>query len=355
MHPTWKTNWPESRQRYLDWWQGKGTLLSMWGHLPKAGEPHETAVAPPSPAGPEQAWFDVTHRAARLHHDLSRSSFAADILPVADTNLGPGSLAAILGAEVGCSADSVWFDPPESFDGTIRFDPENRWWKLHCDLLRACKEKAQGRYWVGMPDLIEGLDILASLLGTQEMMMNAVTEPEQLEEQLGQLLQIWFQVFDELYEIIQVDGEMAFCCFSLWAPGRVAKLQCDCSIMISEEMFRQFCLPTLTRQCEWLDCSLYHLDGVGAIRHLDAILEVEELNAIQWTPGAGEPQGGDPKWFDLYRKIRAAGKSVMPVFVTLDELRPLLDAVGPDGLHLLMDFKTEVDIEAAEAVLEEYR
>lgn len=53
---------------------------------------------------------------------------------------------------------------------------------------------------------------------------------------------------------------------------------------------------------------MYHLDSVGAMHHLPALLEIEELNAIQWTPGVGEPQGGSPKWYDLYKKILAGGK-----------------------------------------------
>ncbi len=55
-------------------------------------------------------------------------------------------------------------------------------------------------------------------------------------------------------------------------------------------------------------------------------------------PGVGQPQGGDPAWFDLYRQIRAAGKSIMACWVELDELAPLLDAVGPAGLNVLMHF-----------------
>ena len=55
---------------------------------------------------------------------------------------------------------------------------------------------------------------------------------------------------------------------------------------------------------------------------MDALLEIKELNAIQWTPGVGEPQGGDPRWYDLYKRIIAGGKSIMANWVTLDELEP---------------------------------
>ena len=146
---------------------------------------------------------------------------------------------------------------------------------------------------------------------------------------------------------INENGEMAFCYFSIWGPGRVAKLQSDISIMMSPKSFRRFVQPYIREQCQRLDYSLYHLDGVGAMRHLDALLEIEELNAIQWTPGVGQPQGGDPCWFDLYKRIRAGGKAVMPCWVEVNELQPLLDAVGPAGVNVLMHFTSERDIDAA--------
>jgi arginase family enzyme len=100
---------------------------------------------------------------------------------------------------------------------------------------------------------------------------------------------------------------------------------------------------------------MYHLDGVEAMRHLPALLEVEELDAIQWTPGVGQPQGGDPAWYDLYKRIRASGKSLMASWVEVSELKPLLDTVGPDGIHVLMHFESERDIDAALEVASHYR
>ena len=91
------------------------------------------------------------------------------------------------------------------------------------------------------------------------------------------------------------------------------------------------------------------------MHHLDALLEIEELNAIQWTPGVGEPQGGSPKWYDLYNKILAAGKSIMACWVTLDELKPLLDNIGGEGVHLEMDFHNEREVEKAMRIVEEYQ
>lgn len=352
---TWKTNFEESKKHYLDWWNGKGLVLAMWEHLEKDGLPHAEISAPPTANDFNHYWFNPEWRSDFLNYQMSRNSYKADILPVANTQLGPGSLSAILGAELEGRADTIWIRENPNFDGQIVFDENNPWWRLHLDLLKACKRKAQGNYLVGCPDLVEGLDVLAGLKGSDNTLMDMMIAPDETLQQLQAVNDFYFKVFDQIYDIINENGEMAFCYFSLWGPKKTSKLQCDLSIMISPEDFRTFTLPFLKEQCNKIDYTLYHLDGVDAIRHLDALLEIENLNAIQWTPGYGQPQGGSSQWYDLYKKILAGGKSVMINWVQLDELKPLLDNVGNQGLHINVDFKSEKEIDEALEIVKDYR
>lgn len=326
----------------------------MWEHFQEGVQPH-AEITPPAPAKDlSQKWFDPQWRAEYLDWYVAHSSLKADILPVANTQLGPGSLAAILGGVFEGGEDTIWIHPHPDFTNEIVFNPEHPNWILHKELLKACKAKANGHYFVGMPDLMEGLDVLAALKGTDRVLLDTVMQPEILEQQMQQINDIYFKVFDELYDIIREGDEMAFCYFSSWAPGKMSKLQSDISTMISQDDYRRFVQPFIREQCQKIDYTLYHLDGVGAMHHLPALLEIEELNAIQWTPGVGEPQGGSPKWYDLYKKILAGGKSVMACWVTLDELKPLLDHIGADGVHLEMDFHNEKEVEQAMRIVEEY-
>ena len=326
----------------------------MWEHFQEGVQPH-AEIVPPAPAKDlSQKWFDPQWRAEYLDWYVAHSSLKADILPVANTQLGPGSLAAILGGVFEGGEDTIWIHPNPDFTDEIVFNPEHPNWILHKELLKACKAKANGHYFVGMPDLMEGLDVLAALKGTDRVLLDTVMQPEILEQQMQQINDIYFKVFDELYDIIREGDEMAFCYFSSWAPGKMSKLQSDISTMISQDDYRRFVQPFIREQCQKIDYTLYHLDGVGAMHHLPALLEIEELNAIQWTPGVGEPQGGSPKWYDLYKKILAGGKSVMACWVTLDELKPLLDHIGADGVHLEMDFHNEKEVEQAMRIVEEY-
>jgi hypothetical protein len=94
-----------------------------------------------------------------------------------------------------------------------------------------------------------------------------------------------------------------------------------------------------------MDYSLYHLDGTDAIRHLDALLEIDELHAIEWTPEAGKPGGADPIWHDMYRKILQAGKSLQLVNLTPDEVMPLFKAIGHQGVYVMPDFQSTEEVE----------
>lgn len=352
---TWKQNLEETKKHYIDWWNHKGIVVNMWEHFQNGVIPHAEVDMPPVPKNLDQKWFDPAWRAEYLDWYVAHSSLKADMLPVANTQLGPGSLAAILGGVFEGGEDTIWIHPNPQYTDDIKFDDNHPNWLLHKELLRACKEKAQGHYYVGMPDLMEGLDVLAAMKGTDKVLLDTVMQPEVLERQMQQINDIYFKVFDELYDIIREGDEMAFCYFSAWAPGKMAKLQSDISTMISVDDYRRFVQPFIREQCRKIDYTLYHLDGVGALHHLPALLEIEELNAIQWTPGVGEPQGGSPKWYDLYKRILAAGKSIMACWVTLDELRPLLDNIGINGVHLEMDFHNEDEVEQAVRIVEEYR
>lgn len=107
--------------------------------------------------------------------------------------------------------------------------------------------------------------------------------------------------------------------------------------MISPAMFDEFVRPALAEQCEWLDHAMFHLDGTQAVPHLPSLLAIPGLDAIEFTPQAGLEGGGHERWWPLYRRILAAGKSVQVVAVKPAEVAPLLDAIGTRGVYLHVD------------------
>lgn len=100
---------------------------------------------------------------------------------------------------------------------------------------------------------------------------------------------------------------------------------------------------------------MFHLDGHQCIAHLDLLLSIENLDAIEWTPDPTVPPGGSPRWYEMYRKILAAGNSVQAIGVKPPEILPLLDAVGGKGLMIMGEFASEQEYERYYKLVEPYR
>ena len=357
----WKANWDQTRKRFVNWWNHDGLLIGMWGALEAERCIHENVAAPLRPATIEERYCNASFRATENHYRLSRSVFPLDVLPSATTDLGPGSLALFLGSKPGFAEDTVWFHPcfeqelePEKLP-PLKFDSSHPWWRATEEIIRRCVVLSRGKYLVGCPDLVENMDVLSSLRGGQTLCMDLIERPEWVEQKIWEINEVWFAAYQRIYDLIKLDdGSSAFGAFYLWGRGRVAKLQCDASAMFSPKMYQRFVAPALTAQCAWLDHSLYHLDGTQAIKHLDSLLAIESLDAIEWTPQVGIETGGNKRWYDLYKRILSAGKSVQVVNVELNEIQPLLDAVGPKGIYLLIQFTDEREVEQAAKLVEPY-
>lgn len=339
----WKPDWPAARRALEAWWNGTGLALSVTA--PK-DEPWEE-IAPASPPGDYVAWrLDPAYRGQAERYRMSRTYFGGVAFPMFDTDVGgPGSLGLFLGAEGHIAETTVWYEPcirdPDSHP-SLRLDREGRWWKLHVECIEEARQQAAGRYVVGMPDLIENIDTLAQLRGSEQTLMDLLERPEWVKERISEINQAYFECYDALLsELGDAWGGSGFFAFGLWGPGKTAKVQCDFGCMISPAMFRRFVLPALAEQCAWLDYAMFHLDGTQAIPQLENLLSIERLRAIEWTPQAGLPGGGSPKWYDLYRRIKAAGKSVQAVGVEPHEVEPLIDAVGAEGMFIVTSAGSE--------------
>jgi hypothetical protein len=348
----WKPDWPAAQETFIRWWAREGMVLHLTATSPA---PRPPEPRPSRPADVVTAWLDPVYRRRQAEHEMSRTHFLAEAFPIFDTQIGPGSLSTFLGSRPDFAPDTVWYwpciDDPDA-GGPIRFNPENnRWLDAHLALIDEGVAHAAGRYLVSTPDMIENMDTLASLRGDSPLMFDLIERPGWVLEKIAEINQAYFDAYDLIYQRVKDwRGGSVFSAFRIWGPGKTAKLQCDISATFSARMFRKFVQPSLQEQVRWLDYSLYHLDGTTCFQHIDPLLEIEGLNAIEWTPQAGKPGGGSPEWFDLYRRIKAGGKGVQCVGVEDHEVLPLLDAVGPEGLYIMLN-ERERTLDEAEAIL----
>jgi hypothetical protein len=120
----------------------------------------------------------------------------------------------------------------------------------------------------------------------------------------------------------------------IWSERPAIDLQSDFSCMMSAEMFDEYLLPFIAEQTEMVERTIYHLDGPGAIQHLDSLLALPDLDGIQWVPGAaGAPATA---WIDLLKHVQDAGKLVY-AYCDVSHVQHLLAELRPEGLMLIVE------------------
>jgi 5-methyltetrahydrofolate--homocysteine methyltransferase len=316
MYNTYVDDWSVVKDRFEQWWNrepwDKPTDRPLMRIIATGKPGRTTAVA--KPQEPREKYLNVSSILADFRNYCETHYFLGDAFPSVDINLGPGSMTLYLGGEPGFAWDTVWYKEkcasPQEFE-TLRYDENNPWWVLHQKMAAEAVTLAAEDFYVNIPDIIENLDILSALRGSQNLCYDIIDEPDMVRRGMEIIDNIYFRYYDRFYDLLKDDDESSsYTAFSVLGKGRVAKVQCDYSALISPELFREYVVPSLRRQCQNLDHSIYHLDGPDAIKHVPALMEIEELDALQWTCGAGKPDGGCEKWYPIYDQVRAAGKGL---------------------------------------------
>jgi hypothetical protein len=247
---------------------------------------------------------------------LEAMVYLGDAFPRFWPNFGPGVLAAFSGAYVHAVPDTTWFSPghltPIS-DLNVTINERNLWWRHVREVTSVAVDRWGDQLSVGFTDLGGNLDILASLRGTQQLLLDLIDAPEEIDRLVVETTRAWLDCYDDLYSLIQPGGHGITCWGPCWSEGRGYMLQSDFSYMISPEMFERFVVPDLAACCQELDYGFYHLDGKGQIAHLDHLLSLPRLRGVQWVPGDGNPP--PESWLPLLNRIRQAGK-LCQVFVS---------------------------------------
>jgi 5-methyltetrahydrofolate--homocysteine methyltransferase len=325
--------WERIERDWTAWWSGEleRPLVMIHNLEPKAGDTLPEVHGFTSNYPLSMAADEVIDR---YQARLEATRFYGDAWPRWWPNFGPGMMAGFLGAQVNSTPETVWFDPAESTP-IERLDPaydaSNVWWQRVLDLTRTAVARWGDRVQVAHTDLGGNLDILASLLTSERLLLELCDAPDEVARLAGRITQLWLRYYRELDDVIQPAGRGTTPWAPIWSPGRCYMLQSDLAYMISPAMFERFVLPDLAACCEMLDHGFYHLDGKGQIAHLDMLLSLERLRGIQWIPGDGQPP--PEAWPGLLERIRDGGK-LCQLFVSAQGARTIVRELGGRGFAL---------------------
>jgi len=326
----------ETKQRYHAFWDGSALgrcclYLTGW---PGARDG-------PKPENLVQKWEDPAYRAGEALWRAENTLYFAEGFPSAFVNYGPGCLSAMLGGTYKWAERTVWFENgPVIADWGNPPTPLLRRDSAMYGMVEALTERylAAGesgrRFFTSLPDIGGTYDILASLRGTENLLLDLYGHPEEVKAYVERLQPVWTAYFQRCASRLAARQGGVSAWMPIWSDRPWYPLQCDFAAMISPEMFAEFVLPDLRRQTESMDRSVYHLDGPGQLPHVGHLLTLPRLNAIQWTPGDGHEDLSDPRWFGLYEEIQRTGKGLVLLGVKSEELEPLLRHVSTKGLYV---------------------
>jgi hypothetical protein len=351
-----KPDWAQCQLRYEAFWEGElldRPLLQVTA--PRSGMTARSTDLPADEAGLLRWFTDPELVLPRMAEQVAATYYGGDALPVVMPV--SGNLVAILAAYLGCpyrivpGSGSGWADPVIDNWATrqpLILDTSNPWWQATLRLLQAAADANEGRYLVAIPDLQGDGEIVALLRGTERLALDMVEHPDEVRQADNEVNLAWWEAWRECNRIIASDRQGYVDWLGVWSRLPAVTLECDFACMISTEMFKQVFLPGLERQASWVSRTIFHLDGPGALRHLETLLAIKELTGIQWVPGAGQPSMVE--WLPLLQRIQAAGKRLV-VACEDWEVPKLLDGLRPEGLLLSTQCATQAQAEALVASL----
>lgn len=299
-----KPDFEEARQRWAAFWQGESDRPLLHAIAPKAG------VEPiPMPRPYAFAFGDVDALADQVVGWASTHDFLADTIPSFMVTLAPDHFAALLGCEIKqpIHGGSNWVEPCaaslEQVD--ISFKREGHWWRRTVECAEKLRARCDGKLIITSTHFQGGLDCLAAMCGTQETLMALALSPDVVKQALAHVDRAVAEVRRAFAELLDVPKWGSANRFHMYNPGIIDVPECDISCMLSSSMFDEFQMPSLTREINGLDASIYHLDGLDAVPHLESICRIESLDMIQWMPGEGHY---DDDHAPLNARIDALGK-----------------------------------------------
>jgi hypothetical protein len=290
--------------------------------------------------GLKDKWCDEEYQLERFLVQVRATRYLGETFPVFWPNLGPNVLAGLYGCPLEFGDVTSWAMPIlTDYTLPLTLDWRHPYLVKLENLTRRALEQAPGQFIVGYTDLHPGLDWLAALRGTESLCLDLIDNPGPIDAWLAQVTSDFLRLFDHFDALLKAAGQPSITWMGIPSFGKLHIPSCDCATLISPRQFRRYAMPSLLAEVQHTTHNIFHVDGKGVARHLDAILELPNVQALQWVQGMGTDI---PilQWVPLIRRIQAAHRSVV---VDLDpcELEDFIGAVRPEGILLTMASQSE--------------
>lgn len=331
----------EVKRRYEAFWNRSETdracvHIGLWDGSPGFKAPDNCV----------SQWEDIGERVERSVYEQQHIKYCCEGFPSVFTNFGPGCLAACIGGSYLPAPQTVWFENRPFFVNDWDNPPspvlneKSRMYEM-IEGMTAGLLKHSDALCTSITDMGGTYDIIAALRGTENLLCDLYDNPDEVKAFRDKIAPIWKEYFLRYSSRLIAEQGCMSSWMPIWSDKSYYPLQCDFCAMISPEMFGEFILPDLDYQTSYMERSVYHLDGPGELPHVEQLLSLKRLNAVQWTSGDGNPPLEDSCWFDLYHRIQDAGKGLILFGVNPNRLEYLLNNISQRGVYMTMGVQDE--------------
>lgn len=337
-------NWGEISNKYMEYWNLENhdrPLMRICA--PKDGYTPKKLF---EPKNIDDRWLDIEYVIKKSYEKLKATYYAGESFPNFMPNLGPDIFGATLGCDIKFEENTSYAIPfvHDWNNFKVDFHESNYWWKKIVELTKAAVDESNGNYLVSITDLHPGADALVSLSGPENLCMDLYDNKKVIQKVLFDILEIFKKQLDELHLICSKKLPGCTNWSGIWNSEKWYITSADFICMISNEMFKDIFLPELAAEFSYLEGrTIFHLDGPGALKHLDALLETPYCAGIQWVYGAGQPSA--KFWIPVLKRIQDAGK-LIHVYIKPDDIDDLLEHLKPEGVLYDLYCSTEEDAKA---------
>jgi len=352
MELEYKPDFDKTLKRFEAWWDCQivdRPPVCMYPHSDR--KPKGKAPTPKTYATLRDRWMDMEAVVERVTYNMANTTFFADTAPIYYPNVGPELTATVFGADLEFGEITSWSKPiAHSIRDVLKLKPnlDNPYWNAIRKGTELSLQAGKGKWITGLPDLHTNGDLPASFRDPQELCMDLADDLEGVRLAVEHVTKFFPMMYEDIYNRIAAHGLPSTSWSHCLHQGKSYITSCDFICMISEDMFRQTILPSIVVEMEYLQKNYFHLDGPGALRHLDALLEQPRLNGVQWVYGAG--QGPASNWIDVYKRIQAAGKCMQLIAEDWNDAKACLEHLKPQGVWLCI-YGGNYSLEEANGIL----
>ncbi|GHV12852.1 hypothetical protein FACS1894219_06580 [Clostridia bacterium] len=244
-----------------------------------------------------------------------------------------------LGIDLNYTPDTTWVHPMKGSLSDVdlsRFTSESPSFARLLNIMSQTVQALSGEYFCSYPPLGNPGDTMARIRSYEAYCYDLMDEPELAFQKETELTDIWCELYRRVMQTLLPVQEGSCGWLPAWYKGKSFLIEFDFCALVSPELFKSF-IPMIEKRASETEKTIFHLDGPDSLKHLDVILSLPWIDAVQALPGAGIPDM--LLWMPIYKKIQAAGKSLyVGNSVSAEEARVLIKELRPEGLMIPIHF-----------------